>query len=221
MFRRTAQLESETRLVSPAASLDERWNDAAARLLESLIEGRKPPELEPELAQFLRRFICAKARRYARRLGERAHGVDVDDVAQRVFLQLFEHPPDREPTARPMRRLVSWVNTVTHNYLYDLASRPAERLAARAESGADSERATASDRATAEMRYAARQALLRVRPAIEKDYPLGLPLLTLLEESPHATSEELARKLGTSAANVDQMRSRIRRVLRRHLGDKR
>lgn len=31
------------------------------------------------------------------------------------------------------------------------------------------------------------------------------------------TSLELASELGVSVANVDQMRSRIRRVLRRHL----
>jgi RNA polymerase sigma factor (sigma-70 family) len=219
MTRRTVQLESETRLVSVATTLDERWNDAAERLLSSLAERRRA-ELEAPLEDFLRRFIAAKARRWSRQLGERAQGVDAEDVVQRVFLQLFEHPPDRELAGRPMRRLVSWVNTVTHNYLYDLTSRPAERLASpRADEARDSERATASNEAPTESRYAAREALLLVRPALERDYPTGLSLLELLVDSPHATSQELARRLGTTAANVDQMRSRIRRVLRRHLGE--
>jgi RNA polymerase sigma factor (sigma-70 family) len=219
MTRRTGQLESETRLVSVVTTLDERWNDAASRLLTSLAERRRA-DLEAELEDFLRRFIAAKARRWGRRLGERAQGVDAEDVVQRVFLQLFEHPPDRELVGRPMRRLVSWVNTVTHNYLHDLASRPAERLAApRRDDTPDSERAIAFNEAPTESRYAAREALLLVRPALERDYPTGLALLELLVDSPHATSQELARRLGTTASNVDQMRSRIRRVLRRHLGE--
>ncbi len=218
MTRRTVQLESETRLVSVATTLDERWNEAASRLLTSLAERRRA-ELEAELEDFLRRFIAAKARRWSRRLGERAQGVDAEDVVQRVFLQLFEHPPDRELLGRPMRRLVSWVNTVTHNYLYDLASRPAERLASPHKDARDSERPGPSHDAPTESRYAAREALLLVRPALERDYPTGLALLELLVDSPHATSQELAKRLGTTASNVDQMRSRIRRVLRRHLGE--
>ncbi len=220
MTRRTVQLESETRLVSVSGTLDELWNDAAARLLESLVD-RRPVELGAELEDFLRRFIAAKARRWSRRLGERAQGVDAEDVVQRVFLQLFEHPPNREATGRPMRRLVSWVNTVTHNYLYDLTKRPTERLSSpRNDDPSDSERPVAlASEARTESRYAAREALLLVRQALERDYPTGLPLLALLVDSPHATSQELAQRLGTTAANVDQMRSRIRRVLRRRLGE--
>jgi DNA-directed RNA polymerase specialized sigma24 family protein len=219
MTRRKVQLESETRLVPVAGTLDEQWNDAAARLLASLAE-RRPAELGAELESFLRRFIAAKARRWSRRLGERAQGVNSEDVVQHVLLQLFEHPPNREAAGRPMRRLVSWVNTVTHNYLYDLASRPAERLtSSRREDKNEGERAVPSRSAPTESRYAAREALLLLRPALEKDYPIGLALLELLVDTPHATSHELARRLGTTAANVDQMRSRIRRVLRRHLGE--
>lgn len=225
MLRRPAALDEDTQLAAPGvaaagATLDDRWNGAAARLLASLLE-KRPVELDPELERFLRRFIRSKAVRYGRRLGERAHGVDADDVAQRVFLQLFEHPPDGAATGKPMRRLLSWVSTVSRNYLYDLTSRPAERLSSARGDVKEIDRAASSDDAPTESHYAAHEALLGIRPALEKDYPAGVPLLTLLLDSPHATSQELARQLGTSAQNVDQMRSRIRRVLRRHLGESR
>lgn len=210
IFRRAAPVISSVPSLG-GTSLDERWDAPAERFLSSL-RARRGVELEPALELFLRRFIRQKAERYRRQLGDRAHGVDPEDVAQRVFLQLFEHPPSTTVEDRAMRRLLGWVSTVSHNYLYDLTARRAERLTARG-SEPPEERESRDD----EGRYAARSELARLRPRVELEYPLGVALLDLLLESPHATSQELAAALDTSAANVDQMRSRLRRVLRRQL----
>lgn len=201
-----------------------RWDAAAARLLESLLAGG-PADLDPELERFLRGFVRARAQRWNRQLGVRALGVDPEDVVQRVLLQLLECPPHGETTGRPLRRLVAWVTVVSRNHLLDVTTRCSERLA-RGGSGESTwsgpeadlwaEEPGAGDRPS-ESRFAARQALRRLRPAVAQEYPAGLPLLDLLLDFPQATSRELARRLQTSPANVDQMRCRIRRVLRRHL----
>lgn len=206
---------------SPAESLDDRWESAAARLLASADapygSGVSRParvDLDPGLELLLRRVIQARARRWSRQLGGHGLGIDPEDVAQRVLLQLLENPPRGETTGRPLGRLLAWVQVVTHNYLCGLAARRAERL-----QGNDPEEAEERRSGVAESRYAAREALLRVRDIVGREYPLGLPLLDLLLESPHATSRELAASLEISPANVDQIRSRLRRVLRNHLQD--
>lgn len=203
---------------SSTESFDDRWESAAARLLASLdglgSNETARAELDPGLEQLLRRVIHARARRWSRQLGGHGLGIDPEDVAQRVLLQLVENPPRGETTGRALGRLLAWARVVTHNYLCGLSARGSERLQPH-----DLDEAEERRSGVAESRYAAREALLRMREIVGREYPLGLALLDLLLESPHATSRELAVALETSPANVDQIRSRIRRVLRNHLGE--
>ena len=218
MVRRPAQLTSLPREGRPE---EERWDELAQRLVDSLASGR-PADLDPELEFFLRQLIGAKARRWRHQLEARGLGIDAEDVAQRVLLRLLDSPPSRDAEGRPIRRLIAWVNTVTHNYLCDLVERRVERLERSALDGGE-EDSWASERhsGVVENRYAARHALVKIRPLLAREYPAGLALFDLLLGAPHATSGELAEMLQTTPSNVDQMRCRMRRVLRRHLGDPR
>lgn len=219
MVRRPAELASLQRGSLEQRAGEDRWDELAQRLLDSLASG-PPTDLDPELEVFLRQLIGAKARRWRRQLEARGLGVDPEDIAQRVLLRLLDSPPNQDADARPIRRLIAWVNTVTHNYLCDLVERRVERLVHPAR-GEDGEAFEAADRhsGVAENRYAARHALVKIRPLLAREYPAGLALFDLLLGAPQATSLELAEMLQTTPSNVDQMRCRMRRVLRRYLGD--
>ncbi len=118
--------------------------------------------------------------------------------------------------AHPLSRLAAWTNVTTRNYLTDLMKQKGELLetADERKSGVSLTELARSRQTSVEQRLDAVHNLERAVVVIERHYPTGSPLLGLLLKSPYATSRELARALDTTEANVDQMRFRIRKLLR-------
>lgn len=168
-------------------------------------EGQK--ELPERLAECIARQVSATmARRRAL-----SRGVDADDVAQ-VVLSRFVQKAPTHPLADtdPLARLLAWVNTVTVRHLMDLKRKRQEEL--EREPGRHAGGLVALG---AERRLEASSELRMVWSVIAARYPKGLQLLDALSLDPEASSLELAARLGTSAANVNTMRARMRRVLLR------
>lgn len=199
---------------SPAGGSD--LERAATRLLQSLAAGG-PADLDPLLERFLRGVIFARARRMQRHWSRHALGMDAQDVTQRVLLKLLEQPPSDQDTPNALRRLIAWTHTVTRNYLNDLTRKRGEDL--EKDRSSHIQMMAGGISPPADERLMAKRRIERAIAVIDEHYPSASQLFRLLLEAPHATSRELAEKLDTTPANVDQMRSRMRRVLKKRLDD--
>ncbi len=141
-----------------------------------------------------------------------------EDLAQEAVLRLITRaPPEWQPQAPALAVLVAWVKRCCWRMCCD-ASRREERRGPRAR--LDGSRARAPRWASSSPRVpspleqlvAERQAAAALRVLRER-YPRGAELLEVVLTEPDATVPELAERLGTSSANVHQIRSRARRVL--------
>lgn len=190
---------------------DASWDQAAFRFALAASERENPFKIEARLEQFLRAYVAGKVRRFARSSGGAQWGLAPEDVAQRLFLKLIARPPRFESPEGAMKRLTAWVRVTVERDLVDLVAKQRELLE-------DRSGRTSRTESVASGALFARLELAEVEALLKKEYPAGLALLRLLALFPDATSYELAEELGTSIDNVDQMRFRIRRALRRHTG---
>lgn len=190
---------------------DAEWDRAAFEFARAATSRTAPLHIEARLERFLRAYVGAKVRRFLRRQVGSASWHSPEDVAQRVFLKLLEVPPRFETPQGAMCKLSAWVKVAVERHLHDLAEKRREVLS-------DPDDRPSHTETVSLGAFFVRLELASAEALLKKEYPAGLKLFHLLIAFPDATSYELSQELGISINHVDQIRFRIRRVLKRATG---
>lgn len=173
-----------------------------------------PPTEGLSLVETVRRFhsdLLEAATRSVSRWPVADPASSHEDLAQEAVLRLLTRSPAAwRPRPPALRVLVAWVKRCCWRLCCD-SNRRAKRRGPRASlEGLASPGCTSS----ALERLIAGEEAARARALLRQAYPRGAELLEAVRAQPDATVRELAERLGTSRANVHQMRSRARSVLR-------
>lgn len=138
----------------------------------------------------------------------------VDDIAADVLERLVAKPPEMAPEGECLRRLRAWVRTTAYRRALDVVRREGELWDEPPVDSTGNPRVEAHDeryRPGAEIELD--QRLQRARACLEREFPRGLAMFDLTVNNPQITSQEIAAELGLSVANVDKIRSLVRRRL--------
>jgi DNA-directed RNA polymerase specialized sigma24 family protein len=165
-------------------------------------------ELSPELERKIRATFRGCRARVPRHVEE-------DDVVQEVLLRFTARPPGekRAAGASASATLKAWLGRATVRHIID---RTRDR-SSRAQSLSDGSDTAAThepkdDAPGAHRRLASHQELDRIGRAVADRYPRGVAIFDMIREHGWLPSRQLARMTGDTPANVDQIRSRIRRI---------
>ena len=177
---------------------------ASASLPPALLPTRPLTRLRPSFELCPQTFgrVARRVHQTARRL---RRGSEADDLVQEVCLKLLTSPPDCIAKADGEAALLAWVSKVTTHRVIDGIRREREG----GDTGCDAVPIAPPQESLA----ATKARMARARRALTRDYPRALPLFEHLLSEPDASSNELAVRLGTSDANVYQLRCRMRRVI--------
>jgi DNA-directed RNA polymerase specialized sigma24 family protein len=111
--------------------------------------------------------------------------------------------------------VLAWVKTVTKRYLTD-EYRKARELATEDETLTHLEGqrgAIIHGRSSTEGQVRAALELRWLLRTLNRDYPQGARLVEAMRHDPDSTPTELAESMGTSVANVYQIRTRVRNLV--------
>lgn len=144
--------------------------------------------------------------------------VSADDLAQEVLETLLE--PKRAPSSAESTNaeatVRAWIRITVRRRVIDLSRARRDRPAApRGENREQAERDIPDESPAADCRADARARFEAARRAIAAHHARGLPLFDLESRDPELTSAEYSERLGTSIANVDQLRRRNRLAIAR------
>jgi DNA-directed RNA polymerase specialized sigma24 family protein len=188
---------------------------AAARAGRSMDVWQLVGEIRPWVVP----HVGAGIRRYGRGLA-----LDVNDLVDEVLDRMRRTPPTRDPsgTAGTAERTVaSWVQTVTHRLIIDVRRRQARQQAALDELSTE---APPHDEVTLATDVSVQ--VERLRAVLEACYPKALALFDHQvapergddvvgdDGSEHAADRDLAARLDLTVANLQQVRRRMRLVLK-------
>jgi DNA-directed RNA polymerase specialized sigma24 family protein len=142
--------------------------------------------------------------------------VSADDLAQEVLETLLE--PKRAPSSAESTNaeatVRAWIRITVRRRVIDLSRARRDRPAA--PRGEDREERDIPDESpAADCRADARARFEAARRAIAAYHARGLPLFDLESRDPELTSADYSQRLGTSIANVDQLRRRNRLAIAR------
>jgi len=188
----------------------------ARRLLQSAVEGGDEfravvQELSPKLSSYILKTCRVNG---SDSFGDRAHSSD--DVVQEVLIKLLRSPPDPVATGQALPRLLSWLKVVTVNHLRDVYRRRSRRIQTvpTPDDTLDPSRITSTGEGSsapdAGRTLMASQTADAMRNLFRRCQPACLPLFELLLGGEELSSEEAARRLRTSRANIDTLKRRLR-----------
>lgn len=146
--------------------------------------------------------------------------MEARDVAHEVILRLQNCPPNREPGHNARFTVLNWIRTCTLNYLKDLSRKPSYKTvnvsSGQLEEILDVRRGRETDPSDAggpqepEENIYVHQHLAGLERFLCCHYPPGARYLEAQLSHPGATTQELARVLGTTRQNVYQIRNRLK-----------
>lgn len=154
----------------------------------------------------LERVIFASLSRRGVRL---PRDLDADDVASEVLVRLLTKPPVGT-SANAMATLCAWVGRVAIRFVID-RTRQKNSAALSLQDQPETWEPRCGN-SCQESRITSQQQLAQLRKVLANRYPRGLPVLDAMASLGWASSAQLAEATGQSPANIDQIRSRIRRI---------
>lgn len=206
-----------------------------------LLEAARTTGAEAELAEALDRLtprLTAHVLGKLRCWRPPDPAVTPEDLAQEVIARMFRSPPTEQATAtKALARVLAWANTTLYRLRATMArrARVARRLEVHDDEGTGDEGRKLADlvdgavsrglgadtlsafsRAGGERsreRAASLQEMRALRDLLASASPARARFIDALATHPDATDDELAEVLGTSRANVYQLRHRVRTQL--------
>lgn len=189
------------------------------RFLDSAQKGTDGPEFRAALAALYPLVVRTVERIFGTWKGLSPGLLDAGDVAHEVILRLQKSPPNRNPGCNARFTVLKWIHTSTVNYLTDLSRKAfyknvrtdPEQLANIVDDHRDTHLSDLGGSGDPEQSIYEHQHLAALESYLRVHYPLGARYLVAYLNHPDATTEELARVLGTTKQNVYQIMTRLKR----------
>jgi len=184
------------------------------RFLDLSRTGNRGPEFRSHLEKLypvVRKEVLAVCSRWGR-LPD--HALDPQDVVQELFAKLQTSPPVNEPKRNARVTFLTWVKTCAHRILIDINRKHSPMTVPIREecagSSCDPELGGRLDTEYPEERFRHAHWIEKFYEYLRDNYPKGADYVESIRSNPQATSRELAKIMGVTRTNLDQIASRTR-----------